>query len=111
MRMRKFSLLGTGYVTAARAVDPRRLADLVADLTARLTNEQRLYVHCWGGRGRAGTVGAALLALLYGMSADEALERVQRAFDTRGDDNRRSPETEEQRAYVRRFIEAKVPSL
>lgn len=29
----------------------------------------------WGGRGRAGTVGACLLAQMYGMSADEALER------------------------------------
>lgn len=108
----------------------------------------------WGGRGRAGTVGATLLAHLYGLSADEALERVQRAFDTRKDGEgmpggctwarpgvcacparegmprreiqmggqiprqpprppalhlapaggRRSPETDEQHAFVREFI-------
>jgi hypothetical protein len=44
---------------------------------------EKLYIHCWGGRGRAGTVGACLLGYAYGLSAQEALERVQRAFDTR----------------------------
>lgn len=82
-----------------------RLCALVADLAARLQRGEKLYVHCWGGRGRAGTVGAVLLAKLYGLSADEALERVQRAFDTRGE-NRKSPETDEQHAFVRRFIAA-----
>jgi alanine transaminase len=77
---------------------------LVADILARLQAGQRLYVHCWAGRGRTGTVASVLLAALYGVSADEALERVQRAFDTRRDDDRRSPETPEQLAYVRRFI-------
>ena len=61
--------------------------------------------HCsWGGRGRAGVVGACLLAHLYGLSADEALERVQRSFDTRKDGGRRSPETDEQHAFVREWI-------
>jgi hypothetical protein len=47
-------------------------------------------VHCWGGRGRAGLVGACLLAQLYGLGAEEALERVQRSFDTRKDGERAS---------------------
>jgi hypothetical protein len=38
------------------------------------------------------------------LSADEALERVQRAFDTRKDNERRSPETDEQHAMVRKFV-------
>lgn len=42
----------------------------------------------WGGRGRAGLVGACLLAHLYGLPAEEALERVQRSFDTRKDGER-----------------------
>lgn len=102
-------------------------------------------MHCWGGRGRAGLVGACLLAALYGLGAEEALERVQRSFDTRKDGERanswacgvprscldcghalllgcmahslmpappgaasggrRSPETDEQHAFVRSFIE------
>lgn len=47
-----------------------------------------VYLHCWGGRGRAGTVGATLLHRLYGLPAEEALERVQRAYSTRKDPER-----------------------
>lgn len=49
-------------------------------------------------------MGACLLAHLYGLPAEEALERVQRSFDTRKDGGRRSPETDEQHAFVRDFI-------
>lgn len=38
------------------------------------------------------------------LSADEALERVQRAFDTRKDNERRSPETDQQHQMVRDFV-------
>ncbi|KAG2447825.1 hypothetical protein HYH02_007281 [Chlamydomonas schloesseri] len=82
------------------------LKALVADLEARLAAGEKLYVHCWGGRGRAGTVGACLLASLYDLPASECLERVQRAFDTRQDGGRRSPETEEQVAFVEGYIKA-----
>jgi hypothetical protein len=83
------------------------LEELVMELQERVENGQRLYVHCWGGRGRAGTIGAALLGAMYGLSAEEALVRVQRGFDTRKDEQRRSPETDEQRAFVKRFIESR----
>jgi protein-tyrosine phosphatase len=69
-----------------------------------------LYIHCWGGRGRAGTIGAALLARVYGASSDEALNRVQAAFDTRLDNKSRSPETDLQvqlvRAYCHKHVKA-----
>ena len=60
-----------------------RMQDVVEDLAEQLENGKRIYAHCWGGRGRAGTLGACLLARIYGMPADEALHRVQRAFNTR----------------------------
>jgi len=81
------------------------LKSLVDDLQARVEAGEKLYIHCWGGRGRAGTVGACLLAKMYGLSADEALERIQRAFDTRKDSERRSPETDEQHALVRAYVQ------
>ncbi len=77
---------------------------LVTDLQARLEAGQKLYVHCWGGRGRAGTVGACLLARAYGIDADEALQRVDRAFSTRNDIGKNSPETQEQIDFIRDFI-------
>ncbi|KAK9814139.1 hypothetical protein WJX72_001188 [[Myrmecia] bisecta] len=81
-----------------------KLLGLVTELQERLERGERIYVHCWGGRGRAGTVGACLLARAYGIDADEALQRVDRAFSTRNDIGRRSPETDEQVAFIRDFI-------
>lgn len=56
-----------------------------------------------GGRGRAGTVGACLLQSAYGLGVEESLLRVQRAFDTRGDIENKSPETAAQLEFVRQF--------
>ncbi len=65
-----------------------RLEPLLASLEARLRAGQVIYLHCWGGRGRAGTVGACLLARMYRLGAEEALDRVQRAYSTRKDPDR-----------------------
>ena len=46
---------------------------LVDDLHARLGRDERLIVHCGAGKGRAGTVGVALL-----LATGEPLERAQR---------------------------------
>lgn len=78
--------------------------DVIVDTVAgRVLRGERVYMHCWGGRGRAGTIGACLLAKLYGIDAEEALTRVQRAFDTRKDNGRKSPETEQQYDAVRNY--------
>ena len=61
------------------------MRELTGEIARRLEAGEVLYVHCWGGRGRAGTVGACLLASLYGIDAEQALARVQRAYDTRGE--------------------------
>lgn len=62
-----------------------------------------VYLHCWGGRGRAGMVAAAALAKLYGVSAEEALERVDRALKTREPEGR-APQTDGQVEFVRQFV-------
>jgi hypothetical protein len=64
---------------------PCRLQELIDLLEQRLDAGEKLYVHCWGGRGRAGTVGACLLSKRYNIAAEEALQRVQQSFDTRQD--------------------------
>ncbi len=71
-------LLLTGLVAC-------RVREVTAEIERQLGQGRGVYLHCWGGRGRAGTFGACLLAHMYGMSAEEALMRVQRAFSTRGD--------------------------
>ena len=70
-----------------------------------------IYIHCWGGRGRAGLVGACLLSLLYPeLDANICLEWVQRGYDTRLGAKRMpvglqtSPQTMAQQEFVREFV-------
>ena len=58
---------------------------LVEQLKGFITDGQVVYLHCWGGRGRAGTIASILLATCYHLSAEETAARVQLAFDTRND--------------------------
>ena len=73
-----------------------------------------IYLHCWGGRGRAGLVGACLLSLLWPeLNGETVLDAVQGAYNSRAEAGtmpsalKRSPQTDEQRAFVRGFV-AKV---
>jgi predicted aconitase with swiveling domain/protein-tyrosine phosphatase len=61
-----------------------------------------VYVHCWGGIGRTGTVVGCYL-VRHGLSGDEALAEVARHWQTVEKRARhpRSPEMPEQMAYVR----------
>jgi len=79
------------------------LVGLVSNLEERVRNGEVLYLHCWGGRGRSAMVAACLLTRLYGLPAEEALQRVQLGYDSRDYDNCVSPETERQRQLVREF--------
>ena len=69
-----------------------------------------LYVHCWGGRGRAGLVGSSLLSLLWpGADGETLLALVQRGYAGRAGaesmrrELQRSPQTEAQRTFVQAF--------
>ena len=71
-----------------------------------------IYIHCWGGRGRAGLVGSCLLSLLWPeWNADQILNLIQAGYDTReGADQMppalsQSPQTESQRQFVRAFVQ------
>ena len=70
-----------------------------------------VYMHCWGGRGRAGLVGACLLALMRPeLSAQAVLDSVQAGYDSRTGASampgalKRSPQTDAQRQFVRSFV-------
>lgn len=38
---------------------------LLEDLEQRVRSGEKLYIHCWGGRGRAGLVASCLLAKTF----------------------------------------------
>mmetsp|Transcript_70304 Transcript_70304/g.217451 ORF Transcript_70304/g.217451 Transcript_70304/m.217451 type:complete len:212 (+) Transcript_70304:234-869(+) len=87
-----------------------QLSDLLARLESMLLAGEVVYLHCWGGRGRTGVVAACLLSNLFpDRTADDCLELVQSAYSSRGDSKdvgqlALSPQTPEQRAFVRDWI-------
>ena len=80
-------------------------------------NDSTVYIHCWGGRGRAGLTASCLLTLLAfaanrtPLDAQSILDVVQTGYASRlGSENMpealsRSPQTESQRAFVKKFFE------
>jgi protein-tyrosine phosphatase len=60
-----------------------------------------VYLHCWGGVGRTGTVVGCYL-VRQGLSGEEALERIATLWRVMEKRHRtpRSPETDEQREFV-----------
>lgn len=80
---------------------------LIKKLTELFGKKEVLYVHCYGGHGRAGTVASLLLATIYGLAADNAMEHVQKYHDTRlWTEDSESPASEVQRLQVRRLLAA-----
>ena len=89
---------------------PEQMRAILDAIDAGLKGGGKVYVHCWGGVGRTGTVVGCHL-VRSGMTGDEALARVAELFRAmeKYPRRRRSPETDEQDAYVRSWKES-VPN-
>jgi hypothetical protein len=90
------------------AAHMRRILDII---DARLDARRTVYVHCWGGVGRTGTVVGCWL-VRHGRTGEQALAEVATLFSTMSDAKRRahaatgSPQTPAQRAMVRTWDRA-----
>lgn len=63
-----------------------------------------VYIHCWGGRGRTGTVAGCAISEIFGLAGVEALETLVELWQACAkSEYAECPETEEQRQYVRRW--------
>jgi protein-tyrosine phosphatase len=88
-----------------RDMDVPTQAHMAATLHAidqALADGHTVYVHCWGGIGRTGTVVACYLKH-HGLTGRLALDRVALLRQGTPDSNRRSPETDPQHAFVLDF--------
>ena len=85
-----------GNVTTDSAMN--RLAE---DVMERVLKGEKLYIHCWGGHGRTGTLVAVMLGRLFNMAYTTALRYTQAFHDARVyPQGVRSPQTPVQRAQV-----------
>jgi len=95
---------------------PIRDRQTVSDAKAReycktilslLDDGNKIYLHCLGGKGRTGTIGAIVLGIKYGLAGPEALRRIRAAFATRrnkGTHANRVPQTQAQISQVIRML-------
>jgi protein tyrosine phosphatase len=95
---RVMSFIHFGIVDCSTVEDDSVL-DFARDLAYRIrTTDEVVYLHCWGGHGRTGTVVCLLLCvirclllinddddrhILYGLDATQALYRCQFVHDLR----------------------------
>ena len=85
---------------------PELTKDALDAIDGHLAEGRTVYVHCWGGVGRTGTIIGCWLARRHhepGAAALELLHDLWRANPKSC--TRQSPETHEQREYVRRWQE------
>ncbi len=85
---------------------PREMADILDAIDDALDDGRTVYLHCWGGVGRTGTVVGCWL-VRHGATGDEALGQIAEWWQGMEKAYRqpRSPETTEQHAYVREWTE------
>ena len=83
--------------------DPSIMIGILDSIDRHLQAGRTVYVHCWGGVGRTGTVVGCWL-VRHGLDGQAALERLEALFaDNAKATTRSSPETDEQRAYVKQW--------
>lgn len=80
-----------------RTPSPQQITAILDQIDALLAQGETVYVHCWAGIGRTGTIIGCWL-VRHGMDGDAALETLHAR---RG----RYPETPEQREMVRTWAE------
>ena len=76
-----------------------RMTEILDTIDEALDSGRSVYVHCYGGIGRTGTVVGCHL-VRHGATGEEALDRIAELRRGTPDGSRESPETAEQRELV-----------
>lgn len=80
---------------------PETVRAVLTTIHSALNQQRRVYLHCYGGIGRTGTMVGCYLVQYHGMSSEQALEQIRLWRRDTPDGYRTSPETEAQHARVR----------
>jgi predicted protein tyrosine phosphatase len=81
-----------------------RMTRILATVRTELEEHRTIYVHCWGGIGRTGTVIGCWL-VEQGLAPAAALERIATLRQGLPTAATRSPETDEQCAFVHAWLD------
>ena len=81
--------------------NPEQMTGILDAIDTALDSGDTIYLHCWGGVGRTGTVIGCWL-VRHGLTGDEALAQVAEWWSgmAKARWDRSSPETHQQREYV-----------
>lgn len=79
------------------------MAEILDEIDHHLEAGRRVYVHCWGGRGRTGTVVGCWLARHGMATGDELLAMIRYLRRTDGKAWTEAPETQPQKNFAARW--------
>lgn len=66
-----------------QTTDDHMVIQLAKKLVRMYFQGKKIYIHCWGGHGRTGVVVCIILYLMYGLTADQALEYCEKVHQQR----------------------------
>lgn len=105
--------LGVDFVHERHAIvdmdvpsSPQHMVGILDSIDRALAAGRSVYVHCWGGIGRTGTVVGCWF-VRHGFTGDQALEEIAKRWLWMEKAIRfpRSPQTPQQRDYIRHWTE------
>lgn len=99
VRYRRMSVPDMGIPTLAH------MTAVLEHIDNEIVEARPVYVHCWGGIGRTGTVVGCWMMRREGRTAEQALQRIAELRRGTPDAGRDSPETEEQREFINQWTE------
>ncbi len=76
---------------------------ILQTIRSALARKLVVYIHCYGGRGRTGTVAGCVLNELFDYRGEEALTVLTERWQACAKRDLESPETDEQRKFVREW--------
>lgn len=78
---------------------PETMTTILDTIDKALAEDRKVYVHCWGGIGRTGTVVGCYM-VRHGMSGDAAIRKIAELREGTPDASKTAPQTQSQRNMI-----------